>query len=769
MNRMDTVNLLDERTHSRPPDAVYPPDVVHPLRIGLIAYGLDRPRAGIGRYTLELARALAELGEALEVTLLAAGGAAPLAGLRSLPLPGCGRMPGLLTLGNVLIPLRARQLDLDVVHDPTGVAPFLFGGGGARTVVTVHDVFPRSCPGTSTLLERILCRHWLPRRLPAVDAVLTASQTSRTDIARYLGLLPSRIHVIPLGVGDRFRPVPWAQMASALSRAGLAPGYILFVGSAEKRKNLDRLLRAYARLRAFDDMPPLAIAGPARLASTSLMKVIQDLELAGHVIVIGYIPDADLPALYSGASLFVFPSLYEGFGLPPLEAMACGVPVVCSNAASLPEVVGDAALTVDPCDVEALAWAMHRVLADPELAADLRVRGLARSGMFTWERTTQETVAVYHRVLEPDHQPVRGELPRLRQIPRQRITVTAAPVAGTISLGTTPASLATDLDTPRADSVTPPPPPPLAGRGPGAWRIRNEFLPIAVLGLLLLGLIAWTPSVPGGMDGLPIPLAAARLVLGVAFVLFVPGYALQAALFPRADALGGPVRLALSFGLSLAAVPPLALVLDRLPWGLGLWPIVAAEGLVIAVCSTAAWRRRCHLPKGEQFMLALGVDLKGWWSAQDRTGRFLYGVLAGALLLALASALVLVALPKSGERFTEFYLLGPEGLAEGYPRQVVVGAPLTATLGIANREGVAAAYWIEIRTGEELVGTAGPLRLEDGESWEVPIRFTLPRAGVHQPVDLLLYRNGGKQPYRSLRLWIDGTSSVRAAPEGEAP
>jgi glycosyltransferase involved in cell wall biosynthesis len=111
-------------------------------------------------------------------------------------------------------------------------------------------------------------------------------------------------------------------------------------------------------------------------------------------------PDADLPALHSGAALFCFPSLYEGFGLPPLEAMACGTPVVCSNAASLPEVVGDAALTVDPTDVEGLAVAMHRVLSDPDLAAELHARGLARARTFTWERTARETVAVYRRVLE---------------------------------------------------------------------------------------------------------------------------------------------------------------------------------------------------------------------------------------------------------------------------------------------------------------------------------------------------------------------------------
>ena len=279
--------------------------------------------------------------------------------------------------------------------------------------------------------------------------------------------------------------------------------------------------------------------------------------------------------------------------------------------------------------------------------------------------------------------------------------------------------------------------------------IRNEFIFIAILGLLLLGLIAVN------IEGLPAPLPMLRLLLGLAFVLFVPGYTLQAALFARADDLDSPERLALSFGLSIAVIPPIALILDALPWGIRLWPIVVAEGLFIAACSVVAWLRRRRLPEEERPVLVVKVDPQGWWAAQDRTGRVLYGVLAGALLTAAISAAAIIALPKPGEFFTEFYVLGAEELAEDYPRQAIVGQLLTVTVGIANREGVTAEYRVEVRKGERQIGGAGPIVLGDDGVWEGPVTYALPAAGDDQKVEFLLYRDGGGEPYRSLRLWID--------------
>lgn len=370
------------------------------MRIGLIVYALDRPLSGISRYTIELAQAMAALKEESDVMLLRAGGIGPLAnnGFQSVSLAGCRLLPSLMTLGNVVIPLMARRLGLDVIHDPTGVTPFLFGASNACTVVTVHDVFAWSCPGTSTLLDTLIYHHWLPRVLPRVNVVITDSQTSKTDISRYLHVPISNISVIPLAVNSLYRPALQVDVAAIRSHHGLPEGYILFLGSIEKRKNLRGLLRAYACLRRMGELRLLVIAGVGRWKYTMIMETLRELDLEQYVIFTGYVPDADLPALYTGADLFVFPSLYEGFGLPPLEAMACGTPVVCSNIASLPEVVGDAAITVDPYDVEGLAEAMHRVLTDADLQEKLRKRGLEQARQFTWERTARETTAVYREV-----------------------------------------------------------------------------------------------------------------------------------------------------------------------------------------------------------------------------------------------------------------------------------------------------------------------------------------------------------------------------------
>jgi len=373
------------------------------VRVGLIVYGLERPLGGISRYTLELIRAIAALHPRPHLVLLTAGRAGGLAATNSyrhVPLLGCRLLPGLIMLGNVMIPLAVRREGLDVVHDPTGVTPFLFGAGRARTVVTVHDVFPWSCPGTSTLLDTLIYRCWLPRLLPRVDAVITVSQASKADIVHYLKVPTDRVHVIYEGVDAAYRPLSNAEVAMIRARYGLPEGYILFVGSVEERKNLRRLLQAYAWLRETGIQRTLIVVGPRKWKYSGILATLKELNLEEHVIFTGYVPDADLPALYSGADLFVFPSLYEGFGLPPLEAMACGVPVVTSNTSSLPEVVGDAGLMVDPYDVEALAEAMHRVLTDALLREELIHKGLERARQFTWGRAAQETIAVYQRVLQ---------------------------------------------------------------------------------------------------------------------------------------------------------------------------------------------------------------------------------------------------------------------------------------------------------------------------------------------------------------------------------
>lgn len=363
-------------------------------RLGLLTYALNRNPGGIGRYTRELLSGFSIRG--FNPLLLRAGNS--IAKHRSVQLLGSDFLPGLLTLGQFEIGRYSRKFNLELVHDPTGTAPLILSS--PKKVVTIHDVCPHIDPKTSTVLDRLIYHFWLPCAVKHVDHFLTVSINSREDINRFLGVPMKKITVIPLAAGKQFRPLPEPEVRPVLSRIGIQFPYILYVGSLEPRKNLHRLLEAYAKLLDWSPKWHLVIVGARNIwKSEPLGKSVQQYKLEPYVHFTGYIPDAELPALYNGADLFVFPSLYEGFGLPVLESMACGTPVVTSNTSSLPEIAGDAALLVDPYSVEAIAESIQLVLSDKELAQDLRSRGLERAKMFTWEKTASETIAVYEQLL----------------------------------------------------------------------------------------------------------------------------------------------------------------------------------------------------------------------------------------------------------------------------------------------------------------------------------------------------------------------------------
>ena len=362
------------------------------IKLGLLAYGLDRNLGGIGTYTRELLAALQRLD--CPVTVLHAGCSDE---KDVFCLPGARLLPGLLTLGQIEIAIQARRHHLQLVHDPTGSAPLYLTA--ARRVVTIHDVIPYVYPETSTRLDWLIYHTWLPMAVRRMHAIITVSQASKQDIMRYLSVPREKIMVIPEAAGAHYRPLSQEIIQPALLRYGVTFPYILYVGSLESRKNLPRLLQAYAQLREWSQQWRLVIVGARRWKYTPIFDTVQELGLQSHVHFTGYVEEEDLPALYNGADLFVFPSLYEGFGLPVLEAMACGTPVITSNTSSLPEVAGDAALLVDPYDVDAIAGAMRQVLESPTLAAEMREKGLAQASRFSWERTARETVAVYKQVL----------------------------------------------------------------------------------------------------------------------------------------------------------------------------------------------------------------------------------------------------------------------------------------------------------------------------------------------------------------------------------
>jgi glycosyltransferase involved in cell wall biosynthesis len=233
-----------------------------------------------------------------------------------------------------------------------------------------------------------------------VDAVVTVSEHAANDLRHYLGVPSFRLFVVPNGVSPAFHPRPSASVQRVTARYDLDGPYVLSVAAHQARKNVGRVVEAFAQIRACQPDLLLALAGPTLWGFPEHRERIARLGLTKAVRVLGYVPDDDLPALYSGASAFAFPSLYEGFGLPVLEAMACGTPVVCSNASSLPEVAGDAAITVDPTDVSGLASALVSVVGDTVLAGRLRERGLARATAFTWQQAAQTLSNVYEEVID---------------------------------------------------------------------------------------------------------------------------------------------------------------------------------------------------------------------------------------------------------------------------------------------------------------------------------------------------------------------------------
>lgn len=308
-----------------------------------------------------------------------------------------------------LVPAALRRLGVDVFHgmDHVGI-PLV--GRSCRYVVTVHDVIPLILPETFTPRHRLVVRLALARVRRKADRVVVPSHAVKRDVVRRVGLPEDRVVVTHEGCEPRFRPVrSGAARRDVAARYGLPPRYVLAVGTLEPRKNLTTLLEAFARLRRDGEVDAdlrLVLAGARGWLEEPIFATVRSLGLEDAVRFTGFVDDDDLPAVYSGAALFAFPSLYEGFGLPLLEAMACGVPVVTSNISSLPEVAGDAAVLVDPRDEQGLAAAIARLLRDEALRGRLREAGLARARQFSWEATARRTLDAYAAVVRhPVEQP----------------------------------------------------------------------------------------------------------------------------------------------------------------------------------------------------------------------------------------------------------------------------------------------------------------------------------------------------------------------------
>lgn len=384
-----------------------------PLRVAIdVTSGINQG-AGVGRATREAVTALAARPEPLDLRLFYTPEATPVARagerwlaeladrservrVRRLPFPA--RWTARLWL-RLRLPLPAELVTgrVDLLLAPDFVAP---PTAWARTIVTIHDLSYLAVPQYADPGLRRYLSGAVPRSLRRAAHVVAVSETTRREAIERLGLTPDRVSVVYNGVDPAFRPLPPATVDEVRRRLALPERFILTLGTLEPRKNHLGLIQAFAQLQESEPAVSLLVAGRRGWLDEPIFRAVEELGLQASVRFLGGVDDADLPALLNAAAVVAYPSFYEGFGLPPLEAMACGTPVVTSTGGALPEVCGEAALLVDPADTAGLADAIGRALMDRALRTTLRERGLRRAAGFTWANTAAGLVEVFRRVRE---------------------------------------------------------------------------------------------------------------------------------------------------------------------------------------------------------------------------------------------------------------------------------------------------------------------------------------------------------------------------------
>jgi glycosyltransferase involved in cell wall biosynthesis len=375
------------------------------MRVGLDGYPLSEPRTGVGHYTLELARALALISPSNQFELVSPAPFDPdaqheidragLSNLRTTSLKSSSVRGHWWSMG---LPLYARKAGFDVFHGTNFDLPLW---KRRRSVVTIHDL--------STLLHKDKHRSRLVRRarvrLPLVvriaDMIITPTESIRREVCQHLGVKAAKVVAIPLAARECFQPLPLKETIQTRERLGIEEDFLLFVGTLEPRKNLLTLLKALVRIIGHTPLrPQLVIAGGEGWLMDESFAFIREAALGDRLCLTGYLRDEELRALYSSCKAFIYPSVYEGFGLPPLEAMACGAPVIASRIPALQETLGSAAHMFEPTDVEALAKSIVDLLQDESQRQRLQVAGRQRAAEFSWERTARQTLAVYEKLVK---------------------------------------------------------------------------------------------------------------------------------------------------------------------------------------------------------------------------------------------------------------------------------------------------------------------------------------------------------------------------------
>ena len=367
------------------------------MRIGIDARLVYYSRAGIGQYILRLAEALAHLDTGAEEFVLLQSRKDP---THIVDRPNFSRRslwtPSHHRLEQTFLPFELDRARLDLLHSPDFIPPFR---RSFQSVITIHDLAFLLYPH---FLTNESARYYgqIDQAVRRTDHIIAVSESTRRDTINLLGVAEQKITVIYEAANPIYRQVDLDLAKRYVAEHyKIDQDYILFVSTIEPRKNLPTLLHAFRKLvDAYKRPEKLVLAGRRGWLSEEVFDTIERLKLSDQVLLLGRVPSEHLVYLYNAARALVHPSFYEGFGLPPLEAMNCGIPTVVSNVSALPEVVGDASILVDPNDVDELMVAMWRVLSDDDLRKDLIVKGLKRAQMFSWERSGKETLEVYRRV-----------------------------------------------------------------------------------------------------------------------------------------------------------------------------------------------------------------------------------------------------------------------------------------------------------------------------------------------------------------------------------
>ncbi len=367
------------------------------MRIGIDARMLGN--TGIGRYLRNLLIHLAHIDAPHDYVLfLQPGEMLPIQQDNFIPVHLPAWTPIYSIKEQYRLPIEIRKQQIDLMHYPNFNVPMI---PSCPYVVTIHDLiyylYPEECPSK---IAHYYAQYMLGYAAKYARAILTVSEHSRKDLTRFFHVSPDNIYVIPNGADEQCQQPEQANTHDSREMAlkrryGIEGRYSFYVGKHHGYKNITTLAQAFMTHQEVYQQTQLVIAGKRDSRRHELYDLAARLDPGGRIIFTDFVEDDGLFDLYRGASLFVFPSLYEGFGLPPLEAMACGVPVICSNAASLPEVVGDAAILVDPLNIREMADAMRSVLTDANLYRSLQEKGYAQAQCFSWERAARELLHVY--------------------------------------------------------------------------------------------------------------------------------------------------------------------------------------------------------------------------------------------------------------------------------------------------------------------------------------------------------------------------------------